>query len=344
MQAVIAGYYGQGNGGDEALLVTLLQLLPPQVTPVVLSAQPNQTTARYGVASCPHRDFARIFFLLCQSQIFIWGGGSLMQDATSWASPFYYGGLMAIAQILGLKTLAWAQGIGPLHNPPTRWLTRQVLSRCQGVSVRDRASAALLGQWQIPHSLAPDPVWLLESAPLAPHSLTPPVVAINLRRHPLLTPQRVDLLIQALSHFQQASQAHFRLIPFQGSQDLALAEAIALALPGPYEILSREDPRELLALFEGVDLTIAMRLHSLIMAAAAGDRCFALSYDPKVSALMAEIGIPGWELESLPAHFEEISQIWQSQLLQGQPLRVEQLLELRQQTQVHRHLLARICQ
>jgi hypothetical protein len=52
-----------------------------------------------------------------------------MQDVTSFASPIYYGGLMALAQLLGLKTIAWGQGIGPLNRPFTRWLTKKVLQK-----------------------------------------------------------------------------------------------------------------------------------------------------------------------------------------------------------------------
>ncbi|HBE52705.1 MAG TPA: polysaccharide pyruvyl transferase CsaB, partial [Cyanobacteria bacterium UBA11369] len=37
MRAVLCGYYGKGNGGDEALLAALLQMLPEEVTPIVLS-------------------------------------------------------------------------------------------------------------------------------------------------------------------------------------------------------------------------------------------------------------------------------------------------------------------
>jgi len=47
-------------------------------------------------------------------------------------------------------------------------------------------------------------------------------------------------------------------------------------------------------------MVIGMRFHSLIMAAAEDCRCFALSYDPKVSRLIAEVPMPGWELDQLP--------------------------------------------
>ena len=49
MRVVLCGYYGMGNGGDEALLASLLQMLPSQVKPVVLSGDPEQTAQCYGV-------------------------------------------------------------------------------------------------------------------------------------------------------------------------------------------------------------------------------------------------------------------------------------------------------
>ncbi|NJL90730.1 MAG: polysaccharide pyruvyl transferase CsaB, partial [Coleofasciculaceae cyanobacterium SM2_1_6] len=44
LRAVLCGYYGKGNGGDEALLATLLQMLPDHVEPVVLTATPKETS------------------------------------------------------------------------------------------------------------------------------------------------------------------------------------------------------------------------------------------------------------------------------------------------------------
>ncbi len=344
MQAVICGYYGQGNGGDEALLVSLLEMLPPHVKPVVLSAHPEQTARAYGVESCPNRSFAEILKVLRRSQIFIWGGGSLMQDSTSFASPLYYGGLMLLAQRLGLKTVAWGQGIGPLKRPLIRWFTRHVIKGCTAVSVRDQASAQLLKQWRIPATLAPDPVWVLTSQDSQLSTPSRPIVAVNLRRHSSLTPERLETLITALVEFQNTTGASLLLVPFQMSQDLALAEAIAARLTGQYQIIQEADPRKLKGVFRGVDLTIGMRLHSLIMAASEGSRCCALSYDPKVSRLMAEVNMSGWELAELPTDPHAISQSWQQIYQSGNPLSRLQLDNLIEQTLAHQALLAQACQ
>ncbi|MEO0378079.1 MAG: polysaccharide pyruvyl transferase family protein, partial [Cyanobacteria bacterium P01_A01_bin.17] len=146
MQAVLCGYYGFGNGGDEALLAALLQMLPDHVTPLVLSSDPAATEKLHGVESCDRNHFPTVFSALRSSQAFIWGGGSLIQDATSTLSPVYYTGLMFLAQRLGLKTIAWAQGIGPLNSRPNRWLeqTRFHLLATASVSARRSSSGHAL--------------------------------------------------------------------------------------------------------------------------------------------------------------------------------------------------------
>ena len=142
MQRVIcSGYYGKGNGGDEALLASLLQMLPPTVEPIVLSGNPAQTQAYYQVEVCDRMNGLQVLNALRRADGLIWGGGSLMQDVTSAISPFYYGGLMGLAQQMGLKTIAWAQGIGPLNRSISQGLAKKTFSRCSAVSVRDVGSA-----------------------------------------------------------------------------------------------------------------------------------------------------------------------------------------------------------
>ncbi|MCU0570469.1 MAG: polysaccharide pyruvyl transferase CsaB, partial [Oculatellaceae cyanobacterium Prado106] len=207
MRAVLCGYYGKGNGGDEALLATLLQMLPAHVQPLVLSGNPEETRDRHQVETCDRMSPLQVFQALRRSDALIWGGGSLMQDATSALNPFYYGGLMGLAQLMGLRTIAWAQGIGPLNRSTSRGLARMVLSNCDAVSVRDPGSAKLLESWQIPFTLAPDPVWALHGASQGA-ALSEPQgkvsrVAIALRTHPDLTPARLEALTLALIDFQQ---------------------------------------------------------------------------------------------------------------------------------------------
>ncbi|WP_267383769.1 polysaccharide pyruvyl transferase CsaB [Cyanobacterium sp. uoEpiScrs1] len=342
-KAVICGYYGQGNGGDEALLVSLLQMLPSQIQPIVLSANPKQTHERYGVESCHNRSVCAVLKALKASDLFIWGGGSLMQDVTSWTSPIYYAALMALAQQQGLKTIAWAQGIGPLRRPFTRWLTRRALLGCTAVSVRDRASAKLVSQWQINPLIAPDPVWALtRKSTLELVNISTPIVAVNLRKHPQLTPQKLKILTKALIDFQKATHVCLLLVPFQASQDLSIANSLASQLPGSSQIICLEDPRELKGLFREVEMTIGMRLHSLIMAAAEGSRCFALSYDPKVSRLMEEINLPGWKLTELPDDPSIVSTVWSEFYANGKTIDRHHLKSLVDKALMHKEIFKQI--
>ena len=338
-RAVLCGYYGMGNGGDEALLMSLLQMLPEKVEPIVLSGDPQATKKQYGVASYYRKSTWAILKILQQSDVFIWGGGSLMQDATSIASPIYYAGLMALAQQRGLKTIAWAQGIGPLDKSLTRWLTQQVLSSCNAISVRDTASAELLSAWKIEPLIAPDPVWALQSNYTSDLDLPQSTVAVILRSHPLLTQNRLKILIAALQDFQAQTQSHLLLIPFQPVQDRAISEQIAAQLKGSKTVVSIANPQELKGLFRQVKMAIGMRLHGLIMAAAEGCNCFALSYDPKVTRLMSEIKLPGYELANLPQSSQEISQTWSEHYYQGKGLNLSQIESLKDRALMHQQLL-----
>ena len=340
LRAVLCGYYGKGNGGDEALLATLLQMLPENVEPIALTATPKETKQRYGVETCDRNSALRIYQTFQKSHAFIWGGGSLIQDATSSLSPVYYAGLMGLAQGMGLKTIAWAQGIGPLQYWTTRLAAELCFSGCDGVSVRDEKSAELIKDWGIDGSLAPDPVWALagqEVQELA--NLPTPRIAVTLRSHPLLTPERLQTLTQGLINLQKITGATILLIPFQINQDLPISQAIHEQIPQASHILKLEDPRLLKGVFRGVDLAIGMRLHSLIMAAAEGCRCFALSYDPKINQLMAQLDMPGWNLEDMPSDATEMTQACLEAYHQGKFLNSQQINKLSDRARLHQELL-----
>jgi len=343
-RAVLCGYYGMGNGGDEALLAALLQMLPTSIQPLILTANPRQTEKLHQAEACDRQSVVSLVTALKRSDIFIWGGGSLMQDATSFRNPIYYGGLMGLAQGFGLKTVAWAQGIGPLQRPLTKWITKQAFSRCDRISVRDRGSSELLASWHLTGVMAPDPVWALTSQSLEPQKLSlwsthAPRLAVMLRSHPQLTPQRLACLIAALKSFQRSTGVYLLVIPFQPSKDLEIATQIHQALPEHSRVIQESNPRSLKGIFRGVEMAIAMRYHGLIMAAAEGCRCSAISYDPKVSRLMTELDLPGWELEHLPTDPEVIAGEWLEQFANGDALSSDRLSSLVDRALIHGQIL-----
>jgi polysaccharide pyruvyl transferase CsaB len=338
-QVVLCGYYGAGNGGDEALLASMLEILPPNVKPLVLSANPKQTTARYGVAAIDRKSLT-VISALRSSQALILGGGSLIQDVTSVRSALYYAGLVGLAQQFGLKTIAIGQGIGPLNQQITQWVAQRAFGACSALSVRDKASAFILQDWSISCMMAPDPVWNLAAAPLpALAELPTPRIAITLREHRDLTPACLQMLTQALIELQQTTNSLVLIVPFQAS-DLPIAQQVHAQMPSHSQILVLEDPRQLKGAFQGVHLAIGMRYHSLIMAAAENCRCFALSYDPKIDQLMEDLEIPGWQIANIPLNKDQILAAWLQQFQQGEPLDPKQLGELQTKTRIHQELLA----
>lgn len=310
-KAIICGYYGQGNAGDEALLMAILERLPNNIQPIILSGNPSQTHRDYGVISYSRQGIIKQIFNLGKKDLFIWGGGSLIQDVTSIKSPLFYLGLMILAQLKGLKTIAYAQGIGPIKTPFIQWLTKQVLKRCSGVSVRDRESAKLMEKWQIKYFLGADPVWALSSKINPNLNLLPtPRIGVNVRSNPSLNQEKLEIIIESLKQLQQQTLANIILIPFQKSKDLEICQKIGKSLTQNYQIVNLENPQELKGLFKELDLMIGMRLHSIIMASSEKCSCFALSYDPKVTNLITQVNIDGYELDTFPTEINIITQKW----------------------------------
>lgn len=83
------------------------------------------------------------------------------------------------------------------------------------------------------------------------------------------------------------------LVPMHRPKDIAFAEQVAQAMPDPVEIVRAGLPTpQLLALIGGCHLVVAMRLHALIFAALSGVAPVAISYDPKIEGMMAELELP----------------------------------------------------
>ena len=154
---LIAGYYGFGNAGDEAILAGMLadlRALRPDLEFLVASGDPAGTQADHGVQAIPRDDLQAVLTAVRESDLVILGGGGLFQDY--WESVTEdlltprQGGLAAylsfpvLAALLGKPAMIYAAGVGPLRTPEGRRQTRTAFELCQRATVRDAESLALL--------------------------------------------------------------------------------------------------------------------------------------------------------------------------------------------------------
>jgi polysaccharide pyruvyl transferase CsaB len=167
---VLSGYYGFDNAGDEALLAAIagtLRELKPEINIVVLSASPRRTQELHGVAAVSRFNPISLIQTLKRADLLISGGGSLLQDVTSWRSILYYLGVVTLALILGRPVMFYAQGIGPIRRPWARWLTRVIANRVRLITVRDQDSLnelKNLGVTKPPAYVTADPVLGMRAA------------------------------------------------------------------------------------------------------------------------------------------------------------------------------------
>jgi polysaccharide pyruvyl transferase CsaB len=330
-RALISGYYGFRNTGDEAILAGLIQgfrQLALGVELTVLSADPRDTEAEHGVRAVP-RSFGAALRLLRQSDLFISGGGGLIQDVTSWRSPLYYLGVIALARAAGLPTACIGHGIGPLRRAVTKRLSRRALSRVAVLAVRDHGSRDALQAIGVtrPIEVTADLAFLLpppsaediadawQRAGLAPDA--GPAVAIALRRPTHATPHDFPAsLAQSLTTACDQLGLRPVLLPMQHPQDLQFADRVAQDIAPRAEVVRVRLPaRQMLALIGGSRLVVGMRLHALVFAAICGLPPVAVSYDPKVQHLSQELGLArpaSIEAFDAPAFARAISDVWQT--------------------------------
>lgn len=291
---IISGYYGFGNAGDEAILqaiVDSLRQLDPQALVTVLSANPQATRVEHGVTAVARTGIWQIAGLMRQSDLFISGGGGLLQDATSSRSLLYYLGLIRLARFLGCQTMLYANSLGPVTRPRNRLLTSRTLQQMGFITVRDRLSWKLaqeLGIRSAQMELTADPVLLMRPTRVQPVQRRLAVAVRDWRSpHDYLTEVAKAARVLTQDGFQ------IQFVPLHYSRDLAIAQKLAAEV-GSGAICLDQPMRfdQLLATLAEAELVVAMRLHALIMSAICLRPMVGIAYDPKVNGFLQSIGQP----------------------------------------------------
>ena len=304
---LICGSYGLGNTGDESILKAILREVravagDEQLT--VLSRNPAETAARHGVNALHMFDIPGVLRLMRRVRLYINGGGSLIQDATSRRSLLYYLFTLYAAHQRGCKVLMYGCGIGPVRRPGDIALVRRVLNNCvDAITLRDDSSLAELKRFGVDHPeivLAADPVLSLQPAPeeetdalMARLGLDPQGAYLGLC---LREWQGFQAKAPAIAEAARYAREKYGLTPvFLSVNHLTDGDAADLVIShmggGSACVLREPLSSELmLGLTSRMQAMISMRLHGLIFAAGQGVPLVGIIYDPKVSGFLAYMG------------------------------------------------------
>lgn len=305
---LLSGYYGFGNMGDESLLAVISSSLAkacPGVKITALTRHPKKDSERTGLRCVNRMRLGAVWREMGRGHLFLSGGGSLLQDATSGKSLQYYTALLQLAKKRGMETMIYANGIGPIQREKNRRLTGRVAAGCDRISVRDPDSLEELVSMGVARErihLSADPAFLLTPpgegerkktlTRLGLCGLTEGQYAVLSLRHLRNRKEGEgdDRLAGEIARFCTDLQKQFGLtavlVPMQPQNDMEICRKVQEKAAVPVHTANPDSAAELLAITAGAKLAVGMRLHCLIYAAAAGIPVIGLSYDPKIDALM----------------------------------------------------------
>ena len=265
-ELVIAGAYGCGNRGDELMLENLLRdgrAAAPECAVTVLSHRPKETARRFDVDSLYYLNVPAIRRRMKSARALVFGGGNLLQDATSRRSLVYYLALLRKGKQSGCRTLLHGAGLGPLS--PRGWAKcTAALNECADTIVfRERDCSAAARE----HGLLVSPR-RGRGAPPFPAEYARAAAEIAAKRGWKL-----------------------RYIAMNVRQDLPLCRAL-VSETGGEAAAAPEDTAALTRLFASARLTVSMRLHALTLSYLAGTPAFGIDGDGRIAAFAKECGIP----------------------------------------------------
>ena len=314
---MISGYYGFNNTGDEAILKSMVGAFKekiPQIKITVLSHNPLQTSQTYQVKATNRLHLISIICCLRDTDLFISGGGGLLQDSTGkgW-SILYYLGLILIAKIVKVPVMIYAQGIGPVNKQINKKLMKWILNKVDLITVRDNSSKELLGNLGVVKPsiyVNSDPVFLLKKKNINQtidsypcireliHSDNRPLIGVSVREYKSNGSDSKRIFAQAADYLIENYKAKIVFIPFQFNEDVHISEEILSLMKNKAEVLKiKLEPEELLSILSRLSLVVGVRLHSIIFSSMANIPFVAFNYDPKMKYFVEDLGLSELLLE-----------------------------------------------
>lgn len=299
VQVFVSAWVGSENIGDELLFSCLkrrLERLGAQV--VVASKNPPETERLHRVEAVHHYDALSLAKALYRSQAMIFGGGGLIQDATSALSLPYHLSRVLLARAERVPFIGLGLGVGPLRHRTSPWLLRNAFNHHRGLTVRDQHSAQLLRQCGITNiQVTSDMVFSMDPPREQPRDQI--VLALRSYKDGLI-PERYRLrpgdptievtLARALDETARRTQMHLRFLAFEGKRDEEFNRRVAARMTTRDFSFASVGINTVMQEIGAARLVIAMRYHGGVTAVVAEKPVVLIGYAPKVTALADELG------------------------------------------------------
>jgi len=307
----ISGSYGGLNLGDEAILQSIITQLrasvPVEIT--VFSRNAEDTKQRHKVEKTIQvRNLTRVEVIpeIKKLDLFLLGGGGILFDKE--ADIFLRE--VEIATELGIPTMLYSIGAGPLNNVNSRKKVREALSKVDLITVRDKETKKILEDIGVKCEIVEtaDPALLLQPETLPQDALKMEhvnpdrrLVGISVREPGPAAPD----IEPAFYHAILANAADFIISRLNADVIFVPMERQVLDIQNSHAVISRMlKPQnasvlkgeytsgQLLSFVHHFDFAIGMRLHFLIFAALQGVPFVPLPYASKVGGLLDYLQVP----------------------------------------------------
>jgi len=304
IHALLSGYYGSNNHGDDVILKSItddLRRIDPNIQISVISKKPKETKNLYNVNSYQRFNFPAIMRALKNTNLLIMGGGSLIQDLTSTKSLIYYVFIINMAARAKAKVMLYANGIGPLKMDKNKRRAVNALEKVEKITLRDRQSSAVLKELELQNSnilVTADAAFGFRnirqdeaSAILDKINLSgKKYFCISIRGWKNLKEDFVTEMAVFCDYMSEKHGLSALFIPMQPSNDAEIStQVMETAKKQSYYLQENFSIEEILSVVSGAEFLVGMRLHSIIYGANAATPVIGLVYDPKVESMLVEL-------------------------------------------------------
>lgn len=301
MRLLLAGYFGCGNLGDDAILLGFLNGIRDQKFEIkALTANVEGLMRQYGLQGVYRKDFNAIKSAIDECDALVFPGGSIFQDVTSTRSVAYYSKLVTDAKKAKKQVFLLGQGVGPLNGFLGKRLAASAFNSADSVALRDPASVSALQSigFKGKSRVTGDMAWLLPPPTLSDSSQSFGVagtrtVGISARPWGKDKNKAVIKVFAELAQILTKNGYIPTFIEMDRDEDGPLIQEIAKTLGGKVpDMRNMNSPVQVQQRLSRMEGVIAMRLHAGILAATVGVPAFMVAYDPKVNAFANSIGAP----------------------------------------------------